>query len=214
MPDKAERAPEPPKKAQQDAAEAFMAATSQSQDYAPAPQGMLSNVRLGLPDRDVYFRVKPIEEVPLPNGKKKYLNVAIAWLYSVPRGSKLTMNEPNQWVVDATLVPAFMDKKARLEQCHIRQAVDRQGRSYMIPIPIAPGWSADGTRTVVREAETKWVKQWWDPRKGREWLAGDEQSLTPDYPPESFEVMYMLSVKPIFIDTKEHEIYKRVCGAT
>jgi hypothetical protein len=82
----------------------------------------------------------------------------------------------------------------------------------MIPVPMEPGWAADGTRKVVVEAETKWVKQFWDQQKGRLHEPGDEQELKPAWPVESFAVLYMLAVGPIFIKEKDHDIYKRLCG--
>jgi hypothetical protein len=209
LPDEAQSAPPPPKLAQEDAAAAFLKATSQAQDYTPSAPGALSSVKFDLPDRDVYFRVKPIEEVTLPSGSKQYKNVAIVSTYTVPRGSKQTMSEPNKWAVDPSLVDALRNKEVRLDKCQVRQAVDKQGASYMIPVPV-DGWAASGTQEVIRQAETKWIKQWWDPKKGRLWRADDDQSQAPEWPPESFEVLYMLAVKPILIDSKDHEIYKRV----
>jgi hypothetical protein len=213
LPDEAQKAPDAPQMAQQDAAEAFMRATSQSQAFTPATQSLLGSVKMGLPDRDVYFRVKPIEEVKLPDGKIIYKNVAVVWLFSLSRGARMSMNEPTQWVVDVALVPAFQQKKARIEPHHLRLGVDRQGTPTMIAVPTDRGWSADGTRKVILEAETRWVKQWWDAQKGRQWEPGDDQALVPTWPVESFEVLYMLAVGPIYINDKTHDIYKRICGA-
>ena len=40
-----------------------------------------------------------------------------------------------------------------------------------------------------------------------------EQTLEPTFPIEDFETLYMLALMPVYINTKEHDIYKRVCGA-
>jgi hypothetical protein len=213
IPDQAKSAPDAPQTAQEDAAEAFMKASSTSQVYTPATAGLLSTVKFGLPDRDVYFKVKPIETVKKPDGSTVYKNVANVWLYSLPRGAKMTPNEPNQYVIDETMVSAFQQRKARVERYQLRLAVDKQGTPYIIPVPMELGWAAEGTRKVVVEAETRWVKQYWDQQKGRLHDPADEQTLAPTWPVESFAVLYMLAVGPIYIKDKEHEIYRRLCGA-
>jgi hypothetical protein len=116
IPDEAKSAPDLPQMAQEDAAEAFMKASSTSQAYTPATAGLLSSVKLGLPDRDVFFKVKPIETVKKPDGSVEYKNVAQIWVYTLPRGAKMSPNEPNQYVIDEKLVPAFQQRKAKVER--------------------------------------------------------------------------------------------------
>ena len=88
FPNMAQPAPEAPKMAQQDAAKAFFEATANSQAFQAATEGLLGAVHLGLPDADVYFRTKPIEEVINPDGTKGFLNQAIVSLYKLPDGAR------------------------------------------------------------------------------------------------------------------------------
>jgi hypothetical protein len=114
MPDESQPAPASPQVAQQDAAEAFMKATSQSQAFTPATQGLLGSLRLGLPDRDVYFKTKQIEVITQSDGSKGYKNTALVWLYNLPDGARLSQSEPRLWMVDEKLVPTFREKKAKV----------------------------------------------------------------------------------------------------
>ena len=127
LPDEPQPAPEPPKVAQQDAAKAFMAATSKSQAFTVATEGLLGAVRLDLPGADTYFRTKPIEEIVNPDGAKTYLNQAIVSLYRLPDGARMSPSEPRLWLVADSLVPAFVERKAKVRDYQLRLGVDRQG---------------------------------------------------------------------------------------
>jgi hypothetical protein len=214
LPDEAKPAPVTPQAAQRDAAEAFMKATSSSQAFAVATAGLLGAVRLELPNADVYFRVKPIEERINPDGTKIYLNQAIVWLYKLPDGARANASEPRHWFVDESLVPAFKERKAKITLHQLRLAVDRQGTPYLIPVPIGVRdiWGTS-LATVVKLAETKWLKMYSDPKKGRLHEFGDDQTLKPDWPVEDFAVIYMLALMPVYIKDKDHDIYKRICGS-
>ena len=152
LPDEAKPAPEPPKVAQQDAAKAFFEATASSQAYVAATDGLLGAVRLGLPDADVYFRTKPIEEVVNPDGTKSFLNQATVSLYRLPDGARKDPSEPRLWLIDKALVPAFRERKAKIREYQLRLAVDRQGTPYLSRPPrhsrhlgdVAPG--SDGAQ--------------------------------------------------------------------
>jgi hypothetical protein len=214
LPDEAQPAPEAPKVAQQDAAAAFMAATSQSQAFATPTTGLLGAVRLGLPDADVYFRTKPIEEVINPDGTKTYLKQAIVSLYKLLDGARESNTEPRLWLVADFLVPAFAERKAKVRKHQLRLAVDRQSTPYLIPVPIdARDIWGSSLRTVLEHSDTKWVKMYSDSKKGRMHELGDKQDLEPSFPIEDFATLYMLALMPVYVDTKEHDIYKRICGA-
>jgi hypothetical protein len=62
-------------------------------------------------------------------------------------------------------------------------------------------------------SDTKWLKVFSDSKKGRLHEFGDDQSLDPTYPVEDFKALYMLALMPVFINSREHDVYKRVCGA-
>jgi hypothetical protein len=190
-----------------------MRSTSQSQAFISATSGLLGRVRLGLPDREVYFKVKPIETIVGLNGKRIYQNTALVWLYNLPDGARITQNEPRLWMIKDTLVSAFLEKRAKVEQYQLRLAVDKFGVPYMIPIAIAKQFAADGLRKVVAQAEVQWVKQYWDTKLGRMWDPADDQALVPAWPVESFAELYLLALGPVYVETKEHEIYQRVRGA-
>jgi hypothetical protein len=214
LPDKAKPAQEAPKTAQQDAAAAFMKATAHSQAFATASAGLLGAVRLGLPDSEVHFKVKPIEEVTNPNGTKEYRNTAIVSLFKLPDGARINMSEPRMWLIHEDLVPAFKERKAKIYQYQLRLAVDRQGTPYLIPVPVGARdiWGTS-LATVVKEAEKQWVKMYSDPKKGRLHDPGDDQKLEPQWPREEFAAIYMLALMPVYVQDKDHDIYKRVCGA-
>ena len=118
------------------------------------------------------------------------------------------------WLVADHLVPAFTERKAKIRLYQLRLAVDRQGTPYLIPVPInaLDIWSSS-LKTVLQRSDTKWLKIYSDAKKGRLHEFGDEQTLPPTFPAEDFASIYMLALMPIYIDTKEHDIYKRVCGA-
>ena len=214
FPNVAQPAPEAPKMAQQDAAKAFFEATANSQAYMAATEGLLGAVHLGLPDADVYFRTKPIEEVINPDGTKSFLNQAIVSLYKLPDGARKDPSEPRLWLMDKALVPAFRERKAKIREYQLRLAVDRQATPYLIPVPLdAHDIWGTSLRTVMQHSDTKWLKIFSNSKKGRLHEFGDDQTLEPTYPVEDFETLYMLALMPVFINTKEHDIYKRVCGA-
>jgi hypothetical protein len=214
LPDEAQPAPQAPKAAQQDAAESFMASTSKSQAFTVATEGLLGAVRLEIPGADTYFRTKPIEEVVGPDGVKTYLNQAIVSLYRLPDGARTTPSEPRLWLVADSLVPAFRERKAKIRDYQLRLAVDRQGTPYLIPVPLdAHDIWGSSLRAVMQHSDTKWLKIFSDAKKGRLHEFGDDQTLAPTYPVEDFATIYMLALMPVYIDTKEHDIYKRVCGA-
>jgi hypothetical protein len=214
LPDEAQPAPEAPKVAQTDAAKSFMAATSKAQAFAVPTTGLLGAVHVGLPDPDVYFRTKPIEEVINPDGTKTFLNQAIVSLYRLPDGARESNSEPRLWLVADFLVPAFLERKAKIRDYQLRLAVDRQGTPHLIPVPIdARDIWGSSLRTVLQHSDTKWLKIYSDSKKGRLHEFGDEQDLKPSFPVEDFAQIYMLALMPVYIDTKEHEIYKRICGA-
>jgi hypothetical protein len=215
LPNEAQAAPEAPKMAQKDAAAEFMKATAKSQAFAVATDGLLGAVRLGLPGADVYFRVKSIEEAIGPDGKTAYLNQAIVALYKLPDGARMSPTDPRLWLVADSLVPAFRARKAKVQDYQLRLAVDRQGTPYLIPVPIGGRdiWSTS-LANCVRIAEGQWIKMYSDSKKGRLHEPGDDQTLEPTFPAEEFSEIYMLALMPVYIDTKEHEIYKRICGVT
>ena len=214
LPDEAQLAPEPPKVAQQDAAKAFMAATSKSQAFAVATEGLLGAVRLDLPGQDTFFRTKPIEEIVSPGGTKTYLNQAIVSLYRLPDGARKSPSEPRLWLVDNSLVPAFVERKAKIRDYQLRLGVDRQGTPYLIPVPVdARDIWGSSLRAVIQQSDTKWLKIFSDAKRGRLHELGDDQTLDPTFPVEDFAKIYMLALMPVFIDSKEHDIYKRICGA-
>ena len=214
LPDEAKPAPGPPKVAQKDAAKAFFAATASSQAFQAATDGLLGAVRLGLPDADVYFRTKPIEEVINKDGTKSFLNQAKVSLYRLPDGARQSSSEPRLWLIDKPLASAFKERKAKIKEYQLRLAVDRQGTPYLIPVPIdaLDIWSSS-LRTVMAHSDKKWLKIYSDPKKGRQYEFGDEQDLEPTFPAEDFEELFMLALMPVFVNSKEHDIYKRVCGA-
>jgi hypothetical protein len=214
LPDEAQRAPEPPKVAQQDAAKSFMAATSKSQAFAVATEGLLGAVRLDLPGADTYFRTKPIKEIVNPDGTKAYLNQAIVSLYRLPDGARMSPSEPRLWLVADSLVPAFVERKAKVRDHQLRLGVDRQGTPYLIPVPVdARDIWGSSLRVVIQQSDTKWLKMFSDAKRGRLYELGDDQTLVPSFPVEDFATIYMLALMPVFIESKEHEIYKRICGA-
>ncbi len=214
LPDEAQPAPEPPKVAQQDAAKSFMASTAKSQAFVAATEGLLGAVRLSLPDADVYFRTKPIKEVVAQDGTKAHQNQAIVSLYRLPDGARESPSEPRLWLIDAPLVSAFKEKKAKIRDYQLRLAVDRQGTPYLIPVPLdAHDIWGSSLRTVVQHSDTKWLKIFSDPKKGRLHEFGEDQTLAPTFPAEDFATIYMLALMPVFINSKGHDIYKRICGA-
>ena len=214
LPSETQAASEPPKAAQQDAAKSFFEATASSQAFVAATEGLLGAVRLGLPDPDVYFRTKPIEEIVNPSGTKAYLNQALVSLYRLPDGARESPSEPRLWLIDKTLVPAFKEKKAKIREYQLRLAVDRQGTPYLIPVPVdAHDIWGSSLRTVMRYSNSKWLKIFSDSKKGRLHEFGEDQTLEPTYPKEDFPTIYMLGLMPVYVTTKEHDIYKRICGA-
>ena len=214
LPDEAQPAPEPPKAAQQDAAKSFFEATASSQAFVAATEGLLGAVHLGLPDPDVYIRTKPIEEIANQDGTKTYLNQAIVSLYKLPDGARTSPSEPRLWLIDKSLVDAFKEKKAKIREYQLRLAVDRQGTPCLIPVPIdAHDIWGTSLQAVMRHSDTKWLKIFSDSKRGRLHEFGDDQTLEPTYPREDFETLYMLALMPLFINSVDHDIYKRVCGA-
>jgi hypothetical protein len=84
----------------------------------------------------------------------------------------------------------------------------------LIPVPIdARDIWGSSLRTVLEHSDTKWVKMYSDSKKGRMHELGDKQDLEPSFPIEDFATLYMLALMPVYVDTKEHDIYKRICGA-
>ena len=122
--------------------------------------------------------------------------------------------EPRLWLIDKPLVSAFKERKAKIKEYQLRLAVDRQGTPYLIPVPLDAHdiWSVS-LRTVMSHSDSKWLKIYSDSKKGRLHEFGDEQDLEPTFPKEDFEELYMLALMPVFVNSKEHDIYKRVCGA-
>jgi hypothetical protein len=214
LPDETKPAPGVVPPLHKDAAKAFMEATSSSQAFAVATAGLLGAVRFGLPDADVHFKVKPVEEVINLDGSKSYLNQAIVSLYKLPEGARMGPTEPRLWLVAEHLVPAFKERKSKIIPHQLRLAVDRQGTPYLLPVPLGARdiWGSS-LATCVKLAETMWIKMFSDSKKGRLHDPGDEQTLKPSWPVEDFATIYMLALMPVYIDNKEHEIYKRICGA-
>jgi hypothetical protein len=167
LPDEAQPAPEPPKVAQQDAAKAFMAATSKSQAFAVATEGLLGAVHLGLPDPDVYFRTKPIEKTINSKGEEILLNQAVVSMYKLPDGARVG-SEPRLWLVAESLVSAFKERNARIRSYQLRLAVDRQGTPYLIPVPLdAHDIWATSLKYVLTHSDTKWLKIFSHQKTGR-----------------------------------------------
>ena len=84
----------------------------------------------------------------------------------------------------------------------------------MIPVPAdARDIWGSSLRVVIQQSDAKWLKMFSDAKRGRLYELGDDQTLVPSFPVEDFATIYMLALMPVFIDSKEHEIYKRICGA-